>query len=47
MSEPKLTYLDEHGQASMVDVGAKPDTERMAIARGGSEIHMLKATSNT
>lgn len=42
MSEPKLTHLDEHGQASMVDVGAKPDTERMAIARG--EVHMLKAT---
>lgn len=42
MSDPKLTHLDEHGQASMVDVGAKPDTERMAIARG--EIHMLKAT---
>ncbi|MFZ5880035.1 MAG: cyclic pyranopterin monophosphate synthase MoaC [Chloroflexota bacterium] len=42
MSEPKLTHLDEHGQARMVDVGAKPDTERMAIARG--EIHMRKAT---
>ncbi|MBI3175872.1 MAG: cyclic pyranopterin monophosphate synthase MoaC [Chloroflexi bacterium] len=42
MSEPKLTHLDEHGQASMVDVGAKPDTERIAIARG--EVHMLKAT---
>mgnify|MGYP001198574441 FL=1 len=42
MSEPKLTHLDEHGQASMVDVGAKPDTERMAIARG--EVHMRKAT---
>jgi cyclic pyranopterin phosphate synthase len=42
MSEPKLTHLDEHGQASMVDVGAKPDTERVAVARG--EIHMLKAT---
>ncbi len=26
----------------MVDVGAKPDTERMAIARG--EVHMRKAT---
>jgi len=26
----------------MVDVGAKPDTERIAVARG--EIHMLKAT---
>lgn len=42
MSEPKLTHLDEHGQARMVDVGAKPDTERMAIARG--EIHMRKVT---
>lgn len=42
MSDPKLTHLDENGQASMVDVGAKPDTERVAIARG--EIHMLKAT---
>ena len=26
----------------MVDVGSKPDTERVAIARG--EVHMLKAT---
>ena len=42
MSEPKLTHLDEHGQARMVDVGAKPDTERIAIARG--EVHMRKAT---
>ncbi len=29
-----LTHLDESGQARMVDVGAKPDTERVAIARG-------------
>jgi cyclic pyranopterin phosphate synthase len=44
MSKPisKLTHLDEHGRASMVDVGHKPDTERMAIARG--EIHMKKET---
>ena len=42
MSEPKLTHLDEHGQARMVDVGAKPDTERIAIARG--EVHMRKST---
>jgi len=42
MSDPKLTHLDEHGRAHMVDVGAKPDTERVAIARG--EVHMLKAT---
>jgi cyclic pyranopterin phosphate synthase len=38
----KLTHLDEHGRARMVDVGAKPDTERIAIARG--EIHMQQAT---
>jgi cyclic pyranopterin phosphate synthase len=38
----KLTHLDEHGRAHMVDVGGKPDTERVAVARG--EVHMLKAT---
>jgi cyclic pyranopterin phosphate synthase len=38
----KLTHLDEHGRASMVDVGHKPDTERVAVARG--EIHMKKET---
>ena len=38
----KLTHLDEHGRARMVDVGAKPETERIAIARG--EIHMKKET---
>lgn len=32
MSE--LTHLDEHGQARMVDVGAKAETEREAIAAG-------------
>jgi cyclic pyranopterin phosphate synthase len=39
---PNLTHLDEHGRAHMVDVGAKPETERIAIACG--EIHMLKTT---
>jgi cyclic pyranopterin phosphate synthase len=38
----KLTHLDEQGRARMVDVGAKPDTERIAIARG--EVHMKKGT---
>jgi cyclic pyranopterin phosphate synthase len=38
----KLTHLDEQGRAHMVDVGAKPDTERIAIACG--EIHMKKET---
>ncbi|MBC8335333.1 MAG: cyclic pyranopterin monophosphate synthase MoaC [Anaerolineales bacterium] len=38
----KLTHLDDAGKAHMVDVGAKPDTERVAVARG--EIHMKQAT---
>jgi cyclic pyranopterin phosphate synthase len=38
----KLTHLDEQGRARMVDVGDKPDTERVAVARG--EIHMKKET---
>lgn len=38
----KLTHLDDSGRAHMVDVGAKPDTERVAVARG--EIKMKKAT---
>jgi cyclic pyranopterin phosphate synthase len=29
-----LTHLDEAGRAQMVDVGGKPDTERLAIAQG-------------
>ena len=38
----KLTHLDEYGNAHMVDVSHKPDTERIAIARG--EVHMQKET---
>src|SRR4026209_2702933 len=38
----KLTHLDEQGRVKMVDVGHKPDTERIAIAKG--EVHMLKET---
>lgn len=38
----KLTHLDEHGHAKMVDVSEKPDSTRTAIARG--EIHMKKET---
>lgn len=30
----KLTHLDEQGQAEMVDVGQKSETERVAVARG-------------
>jgi cyclic pyranopterin phosphate synthase len=32
--DERLTHLDEGGTARMVDVGAKPDTERVAIAGG-------------
>ncbi len=38
----KLTHLDDQGRARMVDVGHKPDTERIAIARG--EVLMKKET---
>jgi cyclic pyranopterin phosphate synthase len=38
----KLTHLDESGRARMVDVGAKPDTERIAVAKG--EVYMKKET---
>ncbi len=31
---PELTHLDEQGQARMVDVGAKAETQREAIAAG-------------
>lgn len=30
----QLTHIDERGQAHMVDVGGKGDTERVAVARG-------------
>lgn len=30
----QLTHIDESGQAKMVDVGHKPETERVAVARG-------------
>lgn len=37
-----LTHFDAQGQAHMVDVGAKPDTRRVAVAEGC--IRMLPAT---
>ncbi len=30
----ELTHVDEKGRARMVDVGGKPDTERVAVAQG-------------
>ena len=40
--DSKLSHVDESGRARMVDVTAKPETERMARARG--MITMLPAT---
>jgi cyclic pyranopterin phosphate synthase len=34
MAGKRLSHIDETGRAKMVDVGAKPDTERTAVARG-------------
>ena len=34
MTQHTLTHIDQSGNASMVDVSAKPDTERIAIAAG-------------
>lgn len=42
MTDLKLTHLDESGQAKMVDVGAKPDTERVAVA--GGEVQLKPET---
>ena len=42
MPRPKLTHFDEAGAAHMVDVGAKPETERVAIASG--RVEMAAAT---
>ncbi len=38
----KLSHLDAHGEASMVDVSAKPVMQREAVARG--EIRLQRAT---
>lgn len=42
MVDEKLTHLDEQGTAHMVDVGAKPDTERIAVA--GGSVYMQPET---
>jgi cyclic pyranopterin phosphate synthase len=41
-SAPHLTHLDAEGRAQMVDVGAKPPTERVAVAR--AEVRLLGPT---
>ena len=42
MSEGRLTHFDAAGRAAMVDVSAKAETTRVAVARG--RITMLPAT---
>ncbi|MCL4488478.1 MAG: cyclic pyranopterin monophosphate synthase MoaC [Chloroflexi bacterium] len=37
-----LSHVDEQGRAQMVDVSAKPDTERVAVAKG--QVTMRPAT---
>ena len=39
---PRLTHLDDAGRVHMVDVGAKPESERLAVAQG--EVWMKKET---
>lgn len=34
-----LTHFDDQGQAHMVDVSAKPDTARLAVAEGWVRMH--------
>lgn len=38
----KLSHLDASGRARMVDIGDKPETERIAVATG--EVHMRPDT---
>jgi cyclic pyranopterin phosphate synthase len=44
LPEDKLSHIDESGQARMVDVSAKSDSVRTAVARG--EIHLKPETLN-
>ena len=43
MTERRLTHLDAAGAARMVDVSAKPETERSALAR--ARVRMSPATA--
>lgn len=43
MGEPRLEHLDPEGRARVVDVGAKPVTERRAVAR--ATVRMARATA--
>jgi cyclic pyranopterin monophosphate synthase len=41
MEQPRLTHVDESGAARMVDVSAKPETRREAVATG--RVHVSPA----
>src|SRR5919112_3605299 len=41
-SQAALTHFDRSGRARMVDVGEKPETERVAVATG--RVHMAGKT---
>ncbi|HEU0315801.1 MAG TPA: cyclic pyranopterin monophosphate synthase MoaC [Solirubrobacteraceae bacterium] len=43
IEDQRLTHLDERGRAQMVDVGAKPETDRVAVAR--AVVRMTTATA--
>jgi cyclic pyranopterin monophosphate synthase len=43
VSDARLTHLDQEGSARMVDVGAKPATERIAVA--GAVVRMSPDTA--
>ncbi len=45
MTDAGLTHFDEAGRARMVDVGDKPETHRVAVARG--RVRMLPETLAT
>ncbi len=45
MAEPRLTHIAASGEAHMVDVGSKAETERTAVAEG--TVTMLPATLKT
>lgn len=39
MADNELTHIDSNGEVRMVDVSAKPDTERVAVAEGFISMH--------
>lgn len=40
-----ITHLDDEGRARMIDVGEKPETERVAVARGAVRMSIETLTA--